>query len=451
MLGLAGRPCRRPAPAGPPPWPGPPPVRPAAAPWGPGRPSGEEARLAAADVAQAYAMRRRDLLHGRELLPLVASGVRHHQRRRARRQRRRHRRRLRRHRRQRQGRRPPPAGRLVRAPGRRPAIATGGRRDRPGLPARGQGRRPRHGGRVGQTAEASLRRTAWTFAGWASRGSREECLALLAGGRCYRGGYRQAVDGFAEVAALSRGRQRPPVAALGPGRAGRGPAAAGAGTPGRRWSCWRRPGRCSAKLPAVGAAPRPRRARPWSTCGLGATPKPGPRSGPGCAKPPLAGVPRMWLGEALHPAGRGRPGPAGARPRPGRRRRAPATGCAPFTAGCTVITARALRAGGLQLSLAGRRPKAVRPGAAASTAARRLDLPYDEAMAHLELGRHLRAPETTPAAGAATSTWPGPASCSRLGTEPALAPPRRPLASRRPGPGRAVLASRCCSCAEPPK
>jgi eukaryotic-like serine/threonine-protein kinase len=106
-------------------------------------------------------------------------------------------------------------------------------------------------------------------------------------------------------------------------------------------------------------------------------------------------VPRMWLGEAftllaevaLALGERGHD-PAVAAEACGRLRS--------FSTGCPVVTARALRAGGLQLWLAGRRPKAVRAWRRSLDSARRLDLPYDEAMAHLELGRHLRAPETTP-------------------------------------------------------
>jgi MoxR-like ATPase len=46
--------------------------------------------------------------------------------------------------------------------------------------------------------------------------------------------------------------------------------------------------------------------------------------------------------------------------------------------------------------LAGRRPRTIRAWRRSLEAARRLDLPYDEAMAHLELGRHLGPAETTP-------------------------------------------------------
>jgi len=65
-------------------------------------------------------------------------------------------------------------------------------------------------------------------------------------------------------------------------------------------------------------------------------------------------------------------------------------------------------------------PKAVRAWRRSLDTARRLDLPYDEAMAHLELGRHLRPTQTTP------GDWGRDEHLSRsrelfcaLGTEPA--------------------------------
>jgi hypothetical protein len=93
-----------------------------------------------------------------------------------------------------------------------------------------------------------------------------------------------------------------------------------------------------------------------------------------------------------------------------------------LTAGCPVAEARTLRTGGLQLWLAGRRPRAVRAWRRSLDTARRLDLPYDEAMAHLELGRHLRAPETTPGGwGRDEHLARSRELFSALGTGPALA------------------------------
>ncbi|HKP99713.1 MAG TPA: hypothetical protein VJ735_05230, partial [Actinomycetes bacterium] len=64
--------------------------------------------------------------------------------------------------------------------------------------------------------------------------------------------------------------------------------------------------------------------------------------------------------------------------------------------------------------------RAVRAWHRSLDTARRLDLPYDEAMAHLELGRHLRPTQTTP------GSWGRDEHLSRarelfcaLGTEPA--------------------------------
>jgi len=99
---------------------------------------------------------------------------------------------------------------------------------------------------------------------------------------------------------------------------------------------------------------------------------------------------RMWLGEALANLAevaleleeRGR-GPAGEVLRR-------------FAVRCPAAAARALRADGRRQWRAGRRPRAMRAWRRSLDTARRLDQPYDEAQAHLELGRRLRPAETTP-------------------------------------------------------
>ena len=55
-------------------------------------------------------------------------------------------------------------------------------------------------------AEACLGRAAGSFARMGQPRFWEECTALVAVADCYRGGYRRAVDGFAEVAASARAR-----------------------------------------------------------------------------------------------------------------------------------------------------------------------------------------------------------------------------------------------------
>jgi hypothetical protein len=115
----------------------------------------------------------------------------------------------------------------------------------------------------------------------------------------------------------------------------------------------------------------------------------------GLAEAAQAGMLRMWLGEALtmlaevamalQARGHDPAVAAGAD--------AVLRG---FAARCPVVAARTLRVDGLRRWRAGRRGQAVRAWRRSLDGARRLDMPYDEAMAHLELGRHLRPTEVTP-------------------------------------------------------
>jgi predicted ATPase/DNA-binding SARP family transcriptional activator len=267
-------------------------------------------------------------------------------------------------------------------------------------------------------AEACLRRAAATFARMGQPRFYEECISLAAVADCYRGGYRRAVDGFREAAASARGRHD--QLSLHWGLAGEAEALL---------RLERDPGPALELLeegrtlfPDVPAAERARvhaglalvHLRAGRDAEAGAAVRAGLRETAG------AGTLGMWLGEALtllaevalalRERGHDPAVAAGACDR-----------LRSFTAGCPVTAARAQRAGGLQLWLAGRRPRALRAWRRSLDTARRLDLPYDEAMAHLELGRHLRASETTPGG------WGRDEHLARsrelfgaLGTEPAL-------------------------------
>ena len=382
----------------------------------------EEARLIAADVAQAYAMIGETYYMGGELLPMVASGVRT----------------INAAERAGSG-GDVAAGYAVTALSARAfgshrlagwygrladdAIATGTDEAALAYPLEVRGVDHISVG-AWDAAETCLRRAAGSFSRMGQPRFREECVSLLGIANGYRGRYRQAVDDFAEVAASARGRHD------------------------RVSLHWGLAGQAEALLrleldttPALelleegrtlfADVPAAERLRVHAGLALvhlraGRDAEAGTAVRAGLREAAVAGMVRMWLGEAftllaevaldLRERGHDPAVAAGACDR-----------LRSFTAGCPVSAARALRTGGLQLWLAGRRPKAVRAWRRSLDSARRLDLPYDEALAHLELGRHLRAPETTPGG------WGRDEHLARarelftaLGTGPALARASRP-------------------------
>ena len=269
-------------------------------------------------------------------------------------------------------------------------------------------------------AEASLARAAGSFSRMGQPRFWEECISLVAVADCYRGGYRRAVDGFAEVAASARGRHD--QLSLYWGLAGQAEA---------RLRLERDTGPALELLEEAralfGDLPASERLRVHAGLSLvhlraGRDAEAGTAVRAGLREAAGAEMPRMWLGEGLTVLAE----VALALRERGHDPAVAASACdrlRSFTARCPVSAARALRAGGLQLWLAGRRPQAVRAWRRSLDTARRLDLPYDEAMAHLELGRHLRPTQTTP------GSWGRDEHLSRsrelfcaLGTEPALAP-----------------------------
>jgi tetratricopeptide (TPR) repeat protein len=173
-------------------------------------------------------------------------------------------------------------------------------------------------------AEACLGRAAGSFARMGQPRFWEECISLVAVADCYRA----ATAG--RSTASPRWRRRPGAATTScrctgawPGRPR--PACGWSGTPGRRWSCWRRPGPCSVACRRwSGCAPTP--GSPWSTCGPAATPRPGRPSGPGCARPPGPGCPGCGSGRAS-PCWPRSPLPCGSAATTRPSRPAPATGC----------------------------------------------------------------------------------------------------------------------------
>jgi len=266
-------------------------------------------------------------------------------------------------------------------------------------------------------AEACLGRAAGSFARMGQPRFWEECTALVAVANCYRGGYRRAVDGFVEVAASARARHD--QLSLYWGLAGQAEALL---------RLERDTGPALELLEEArtlfGDLPASERLRVHAGLGLvhlraGRDAEAGTAVRAGLREAAAAGMPRMWLGEGLTVLAE----VALALRERGHDPAVAASACdrlRSFTAGCPVSAARALRAGGLQLWLAGRRPKAVRAWRRSLDTARRLDLPYDEAMAHLELGRHLPPTQTTP------GDWGRDEHLSRsrelfgaLGTEPA--------------------------------
>jgi predicted ATPase len=377
----------------------------------------EEARLIAADVAQAYAMIGETYYMGGQLLPMLASGVRTIN----------------------AAERAGSAGdvaagyavtaisarafgshRLADWYGRLAddAIATGSDETALAYPLEVRGVDHITVGSWA-AAESCLHRAAGTFARMGQPRFREECTSLIAVADCYRGRYRQAVDGFAEVAASARGRHD--QLSLHWGLVGQAEALL-------RLELDTGPAQelLEESRPLFADVPAAERLRVHAGLALvhlraGRDAEAGNAVRAGLREAAGAGMLWMWLGEALtllaevalalRERGHDPAVAAGACDR-----------LRSLTAGCPVAEARTLRTGGLQLWLAGRRPRAVRAWRRSLDTARRLDLPYDEAMAHLELGRHLRAPETTPGGwGRDEHLARSRELFSALGTGPALA------------------------------
>jgi hypothetical protein len=173
-------------------------------------------------------------------------------------------------------------------------------------------------------AEACLGRAAGSSARMGQPRFWEECISLVAVADCYRGGYRRAVDGFAEVAASARGRHD--QLSLYWGLAGEAEARLRLERDtGPALELLERPGPCSVACRRwSGCVPTP--GSPWSTCGPAATPRPGRPSGPGCARPPGPGCPGCGSGRAS-PCWPRSPLPCGSAATTRPSRPAPATGC----------------------------------------------------------------------------------------------------------------------------
>jgi predicted ATPase/DNA-binding SARP family transcriptional activator len=268
------------------------------------------------------------------------------------------------------------------------------------------------------TAEACLARAASAFGRMGQLRFIDECTALLAVANCYRGRYGPAADGFGKVVASSRDRHD--TLSLHWGLAGKAEA------------LLRRSGEDGPALELLeeartlfGDLPAAERLRVHAGLGLvhlrrGNDTEAGAAVRAGLAEAAQAGMLRMWLGEALTMLAevalalraRGHD-PAVATDAVGVLRG--------FAAGCPVAEARSLRVDGLRQWQARRRPRAVRAWRRSLDAARRLDLPYDEAMAHLQLGRHLRPTEVTPGGwGREEHLARSRELLTALGTEPAL-------------------------------
>jgi eukaryotic-like serine/threonine-protein kinase len=269
-------------------------------------------------------------------------------------------------------------------------------------------------------AESCLARAASAFGRMGQLRFTEECTALLAVADCYRGRHGPAADGFGKVVASSRDRHD--LLSLHWGLAGRAEA------------LLRRSGEDGPALELLeesrtlfGDLPAAERLRVHAGLGLvhlrrGNDAEAGAAVRAGLAEAAQAGMLRMWLGEALTMLAevalalqaRGHD-PAVAADADDLLRG--------FAAGCPVAEARALRVTGLRQWQAGRRPRAVRAWRRSLDAARRLDLPYDEAMAHLQLGRHLGPTEATPGGwGREEHLARSRELLAALGTDPALLP-----------------------------
>ena len=269
------------------------------------------------------------------------------------------------------------------------------------------------------TAEAYLGRAADTFARMGQPRFWDECTALLAVADCYRGRYGRAMDGFAEVSASARGRHD--LLSLHWGLAGEAEARLR-----RSLDTGQARELLEEASTLFGDLPAAERLRVHAGLGqvhlrAGRHDEAAAAVRAALAEAAQAGMLRMWLGEALA-------GVAEVALELDEHGHAPSAGAGAcevlrgFSARCPVAAAKALRADGLRLWLAGRRPRAVRAWRRSLDTARRLDLPYDEALAHLELGRHLRAPETTPGGwGRDEHLARSRELLTALGTEPALA------------------------------
>jgi tetratricopeptide (TPR) repeat protein len=279
-------------------------------------------------------------------------------------------------------------------------------------------------------AEACLGRAAGSFARMGQPRFWEECISLVAVADCYRGGYRRAIDGFAEVAASARGRHD--QLSLYWGLAGQAEA---------RLRLERDTGPALELLEEAralfGDLPASERLRVHAGLSLvhlraGRDAEAGTAVRAGLREAAGAGMPRMWLGEGLTLLAE----VALALRERGHDPAVAASACdrlRSFTAGCPVSAARALRAAGLQLWLAGRRPKAVRAWRRSLDTARRLDLPTTRPWPTSSWAATSAPPRPPPATGAATSTCPAPASCSppSAPNQPSRVPRRPPEGPRR--------------------
>jgi hypothetical protein len=242
-------------------------------------------------------------------------------------------------------------------------------------------------------AETCLARAASTFGRMGQLRFTDECTSLLAVADCYRGRYGPAADGFAKVVASSRDRHDP--LSLHWGLVGKAEALLRRSLDaGPALELLEESRTLSGDLPAA------ERLRVHAGLGLvhlrrGNDAEAGAAVRAGLAEAALAGMLRMWLGEALTMlaevavALQARGHDPVVATDAGNVLRG-------FAVTCPVAAARSLRVTGLRQWQAGRRPRAVRAWRRSLDAARRRDMPYDEAMAHLELGRHLGPTEVTP-------------------------------------------------------
>jgi tetratricopeptide (TPR) repeat protein len=277
--------------------------------------------------------------------------------------------------------------------------------------------------------DTCLRRAADAFARIGQPRYWDECTALAAIADCYRGGYRRAADTFARVVASARGRHDP--VALNWGLAGEAEALL---------RLYQDTAPALALLEEsrtlLGDLPAAERLRVHAALGLahlrdGRDDEAAAAARAGLAEVARAGMLRMWLGEALTAMAEltleleRRGGDRAATASAHERLRA-------FAARSPVAAARASRAAGVRLWLAGRRPRALRALRRSLDAARRFDLPYDEGMAHLELGRHLGTNQATPGEWGREEHLRRAAELfEALGTEPALHRTREALEVQR--------------------
>jgi hypothetical protein len=267
-------------------------------------------------------------------------------------------------------------------------------------------------------AEACLARATSAFGRMGQLRFTDECTALLAVADCYRGRYGPAAVGFGKVVASSRDRHDTLSLQW--------------GLTGKAEALLRRSGDAGPAVELLkeartlfGDLPAAERLRVHAGLGLvhlrrGNDAEAGAAVRAGLAEAAQAGMLRMWLGEALTLLAEVALALRERGHDPAVATEAVGVLCG-FAVTCPVAAARSLRVDGLRQWQAGRRPRAVRAWRRSLDAARRLDLPYDEAMAHLQLGRHLRPTEATPGGwGREEHLARSRELLTALGTEPAL-------------------------------